>query len=406
MVDSVLNLAPDSDGVRVMPNSGVQGVPLVWDGRRYTKSSESPKKTATETTPVTSEIIRADMPEAVLDGRLGEIYQRRLRHFPIAFAWGALVAAAGTLIARSANQAMRTNLFFCSVGDKGTGKSQSFETTFDVLGLRNSPVLVEGKFGSAEGLIERLKDSEAEAVRLIAIDELGYLLTKASIDFSSFPFILNSAYYKDQISGGSKKQQFNFDCRISLAGGIVEELFGDSFGVSSIGGLYDRFIFGLCPQPYQFLYRPFEGRPETIRPFLPLVDADVWDARDDWAKSGVNPRIGEHALRVAFICAAVDGRPSLRAADLAPAVAFAQYQARVRRILTPNPGENPDAKCAIKIRAWLSDHTPNGEWVNRRDLHRGISATRFGPGIFHRCLQNLQFNSEIELDKAGQVRLI
>src|SRR5215469_9486003 len=69
------------------------------------------------------------------------------------------------------------------------------------------------------------------------------------------------------------------------------------------------FLFGLCPQPYQFLWRPFEGESESIKPFPALIDSDVWDARDEWVQRGITARVAEHALRVAYICACVDGPP-------------------------------------------------------------------------------------------------
>ena len=188
-------------------------------------------------------------------------------------------------------------------------------------------------------------------------------------------------------------------------GGIVEELFGDSFGAATIGGLYDRFIFGLCPEPFQFFWEPFEGPAERLNPFPPSVDANVWEARNHWVKAeGILPRVAEHALRVAFICAAVDGRPKLHAADLEPALAFARYQMRVRILLAPNPGENADARCAVAIRNWLQEHAANGDWVVRRSLHKGIHAERYGPVIFNRVLKQMAFNSEIDLGP-GEKRL-
>ncbi len=268
------------------------------------------------------------------------------------------------------------------------------------------PLLLKAKFGSAEALIEHLSEAEPGGVRLVYVDELGHLLAKAAIDRSSFPYILNSAYYDDVQTGGSKGHPFQLDCRISLTGGLVEELFGDAFGMATTGGLYDRFLFGLCPKPYQYLYRPFEGKPETLNPFPASVDPEVWDARDEWVKDGMSPRVAEHALRVAYICASVDGRPTLRAVELGPALAFAQYQTRVRVVLTPNCGENPDARCAVAIRDWLTSHAPDGNWIRRRQLDRGINSCRFGPGVFNRCLTNLQFNDEIEIDfKRGELRL-
>jgi len=159
-------------------------------------------------------------------------------------------------------------------------------------------VLLKAKYGSAEGLIDKLQNVEANAVHLVSVDELGHLLSKAAIERSSFPFVLNTAYYEDQQSGGTKGHQFELDCRISPAGGLVEELFGDSFGMATTGGLHDRFIFGLCPDPYQFLYRPFEGPIEKLNPFAADVDPAVWDVRDHWVKNGgTAPRIAEHGLR-------------------------------------------------------------------------------------------------------------
>ena len=39
-----------------------------------------------------------DMPQEVLSGRLGEIYQKHLSAFPIAYVWPALVTSAGLLV--------------------------------------------------------------------------------------------------------------------------------------------------------------------------------------------------------------------------------------------------------------------------------------------------------------------
>ena len=371
----------------------VDGLPLEFDGKIVTR-------TASETAAV-----RLDMPETVLDGRLGEICQKRMRQFPRAYSWGALVTAAGSLIPRR-EAPIRTNLFWCPVGPTASGKSQSMETSFRVLGLGQTPVLLKAKYGSAEALIEKLERVGPEGVRLVAVDELAHLMVKAAIERASFPYILNTAYYEDRLAGGSKGHQFNLNCRLSLAGGVVEELFGEVFGAVTTGGLYDRFIFGLCPMPYSLLWRPPEGEAEVLNPFPARVSADVWEARDEWVTRGISQRVAEHALRVAYICCSVDGRPELRGAELAPALSFAQYQMRVRRVLAPNAGENPDARCAIGIRNWLSHHAPDGQWVSRRSLDRGINACRLGPGVFNRCLNNLVFNGEIQLRNSGrEVRL-
>jgi hypothetical protein len=365
------------------------GIPLEFDSRNVSRDA------------AVTTVVRSDMPESVLDGRLGELCHKRMRAFPLAYSWGSLVAAAGSLIPRT-NSAIRTNLYWCPVGPPGSGKSQCLETSFRLLGMDQGSVVVNGKFGSAEALIERLGDIGPDGVRLIFVDELAHLMSKAAIERSSFPSILNTGFYHDQQVGGSKGRQFTFDCRLSIAGGVVEEQFGEVFCGVTTGGLYDRFIFGLCPQPYQFLYRPFDGEGVPLNPFAASVSSEVWDARDQWVKKeGIASRVAELALRVAYICCCVDGRPALRVEDLKPALAFAQYQSRLRKLLSPNPGENPDARCAIKIRNWLSENASGGKWVYRRDLDKGINSYRFGPVVFNRCLNNLAFNDEIELGPKG-----
>jgi hypothetical protein len=87
-----------------------------------------------------------DMPDSVLDGRLGEICQKRLVKFPLAYSWGSLITSAGTLIPRfetsrlpllaASNRCiLRTNLYWCPVGPKGTGKSQAIEQALNCLGM-------------------------------------------------------------------------------------------------------------------------------------------------------------------------------------------------------------------------------------------------------------------------------
>ena len=100
-------------------------------------------QTITEVQPITrppvleSEALKVvDMPDTVLDGRLGEICQRRLGDLPLAYSYLALVTCAGTLVPTQddtggflddatlfhRNNTIRTNLFFCPVGEIGTGK--------------------------------------------------------------------------------------------------------------------------------------------------------------------------------------------------------------------------------------------------------------------------------------------
>jgi hypothetical protein len=73
-----------------------------------------------------------DMRETVLSGRLGELYQRNMRDFPIAYAWPAIVTCAGSLVSGSD---LRSNLYTGLVGAIGTGKSQANDRSMRNLGI-------------------------------------------------------------------------------------------------------------------------------------------------------------------------------------------------------------------------------------------------------------------------------
>jgi hypothetical protein len=368
------------------------------------RSTDSP-----QTKPVVLTSI-ADMSTDVLDGRLGEICQRRMARFPIAYGWLALVTVAGALIERPNSSPLRTNLFCGLVGPVDSGKSQAIECSLQALGLEK-PRLQDVMSGSGEGLLAKLSGANGEA-RLVSPDELGHLLSKAHIENASFPFIFNRAYYQtsfEQTTAHSKIIQFN--CSLSLIGGVVDAEFGHLFDFATVGGLHDRFIFGQCPDGFVFIYRPFEGAPERFDTRLAAVavEPEVWEAKDEWVRTipNLSGRCAEHALRIAGICASFDGRKTLRVSDLRPARAFAESQARARLILRPNPGENSDAKCAFAIMAALERRAPDGQWVNRRILYRQIHAERHGAGVFNRAVNNLQYNGDIELrSNSMELRLL
>jgi hypothetical protein len=335
----------------------------------------------------------------VLDGRLGEICQRRLvlpHGLPIAYAWLAILAAASVLVPHEPRKKIRPNLYVGLSGPLHSGKSTSGDYARQALGVF-APALVDLNAGSGEGLIEHLADAKGEA-RIYSPDELSHLLEKSKIDRASLPALLNRAFYESVFDlRVAKRKLVQFHSTLSVFGGIVDINFQYLFDWTTTAGLYDRFLFGQCPAPYQFLYRPFEGGKETTTPQLFDVMSDVWEARNEWLKTpDANPRVAEIALRAAGICASFDGR-DLRAADLAPARELFEYQRRVRSILRPNPGTNDDAACAFAIHTQLV--RAEGSWIRKRELYRRVHGDRFGPGVFGRCIQNMQFNEDIEREK-------
>jgi hypothetical protein len=298
---------------------------------------------------------------------------------------------------------VRTNIFGCAIGPPGSGKSQAIERAILTMGI-GKPQLEATLAGSAEGLLDKLSDANGEA-RLLSPDELGHLLAKAKIDGASFPYVLNSAYYGNEFDvTAARGKKIHVNCSLGIIGGIVEENFEQAFGTATTGGLHDRFIFGQCPRPFEYRYRPFEGGAEDTEPCRVTIAGDVWEARDEWVKTvpGLSPRCTEHAIRVAIVAAAFSGSLVLSAKHLGPARSFAEYQNRIRKLFGPNPGENTDARCAFAILAVLEQ---SWGWNSKRDVARKIHADRYGPSAFERAITALQSSGDIDLDRQKPARI-
>src|SRR5260370_14956774 len=205
----------DANGARSTINSG-------WEKG----ASEGPYKFI--------EIVKAeelqgpDMPASVLCGKLGEICRTRLADFPIAYSWLSMLAAASVLV--KPTTANRCNLYVATVGQPDSGKSESQRRANYLFALnKQDGLVIDDKFGSAEGMMERIGDRKGDTV-IWSPDELSHLLEKAQIQGASFPFILNTLFYNDRNNlTVQHRKQIPFNARVTIAGGVVDENFGNSF---------------------------------------------------------------------------------------------------------------------------------------------------------------------------------
>ncbi len=362
--------------------------------------------------PIEQAGLEEDMPTSVLDGRLGEICLERLKRFPVAYSWPALVTVAGVMVpvpdppasGLLIAQRVMTNLYTGVVGPWHSGKSQAGEWARRVLNLHER-AYSDVKAGSTEGLMASLnrlqKNKKLDRSLLVDLDEWSHLFDKAKIDNSSFLTILNTGFYRSRvhlvIAGG---KEIDLDCAISWYGGIVQEEFGNVFGVKSMGGAHDRFLFGLCPKNYVHFYRPFEGEVATdrdgsaLKPIPVTIHQDVWEMVDGikLANPGLD-REAEIGVRIAHICASFDGRPILHAKDCEQAVkAMASEQCRIKSLLKPNLGVTHDAECSNVLIDWFRKHASDGQWVRERILYHSVRRTfeKLGPNVIGYTLQGLE----------------
>jgi hypothetical protein len=359
-----------------------------------------------KTPPTGSPLTLIDMPEACMVGRLSDIYYKRLSRFPVALAWPTLATCAGTLA--NQNSQLRANLFTALCGPVGSGKTVIVEQVAYLLGI-GEPTLEETMAGSGEGLLQKLENANGTS-RLYWPDELSHTFQKAGIENSTFAQILNKAFGRTAFNlTVSGRKVIPANVVLSIIGGLVTDQpsgigdnFDECFNSATTGGLYDRFLFGRCPQPYRYEYRPIEGGIETYdKPKSVAVDSQVWEMLSDWKREWPElGRIGELSLRVAAICVGFDGGTLLRAVSeySLAAKAFAEYQLRFRAAMKPNAGTNDDAKCAVAVLRKLKEL---GGRCEKRTLMRRIHYERFGPGVFKRCGDHLMFNGQIEREIVG-----
>jgi hypothetical protein len=372
-----------------------------------------------------------DMSLECLDGWLGEVCRTRmLNDFPVAYAWPALLSAASVLVTKDLIPAeQRANLYVGLIGPVESGKTSAFNAAFRLLGLKDDSraetaanELVRLKAGSGEGLAYVIGDQH-EMSKLVFVDELKHLLIKLNYTGATFAELLNDIYYRDVnrlVVAGRK--EIMFSCRMSLAGGVPEDGFAETFGAGTTGGLHSRFLFGVCPSNHIFSYRPLSGELSALnrsteseygepienpRPSRVEISADAWAETRRWrTELKLNGRNIELAVKAAMIAAAFDNRGTLTAAQLGPALAFAKYQENMHRRFEPNPGKNGEAIVADNVLRYLRERGQLGEWLNRRKMLHDINAYREGPGTANRALSNLAQFNEIELGKVGRQQTI
>jgi hypothetical protein len=386
---------------------------------------EPPQAPAIEDVPLAT-VGTKDMPKSVLDGWLGEVCKKRmLKHFPVAYAWPALVTVASAMVpTNAATNDTRCNLYTALVGPIHSGKSEAIKHAKLLLGIQ-SPPLLDLLAGSAEMLTSAVAEAGGRP-RLYSPDELGHLLEKAQIQNSSFVYVLNRAFYETAFKVRSmekKRKEVIFDAVLSIIGGIVDERFGDLYTSKTTGGFYDRGMYSLCPTGFRYEYAPFEGRPalqihrmgdnpddeDTIPmatvgncPIPVTLDKSVFEETNRWRREDAvlkNPdcgRVVEIALRVATVCASFDRRSVLYGKDLGPAFELARYQARVRGVLKPNPGKTFEGQLFHKFFEFLTMHTTDGRWMTRRELFHRTCSYEIGLPVANKTLDAMIANDDVE----------
>jgi len=271
--------------------------------------------------------------------RLQDIYMDYFEphDWPLTLALPSLVTAGSVIVPQ--NGAMlgdsMTNLYTALIANVGAGKSQIIQWACRALGIFEEPSgshYVTGKWGSAEqllvSLVKKQEKFTGKAV-LVDPDEWSHLFAKAAIPEASFPSVLTTAFYRRNqvftVGGTGGGREHNINLAMSFIGGIVEDEFDTVFGAASLGGLYDRFLFGRAPDKFQWSYQPCplpDGKHWLGWNLKPVqINPSVYEVTKQWGTE--NPvlgmtRIPEVCVRIATIYGCLDGRPEITSKDVEP----------------------------------------------------------------------------------------
>jgi Bifunctional DNA primase/polymerase, N-terminal len=287
-------------------------------------------ETDEEIAPAPTSLLLPDrvLSSTVLGDLYGEVFQPN--GWTMELALPALATAGSVLVpckegGIELNNSM-VSLYTALIAPAGGGKSQVTEWASKALGIyheKQAEHYTQVRFGSAEQMWKYLHKHSAgvsqtpRAFRdsvLINSDEWSHVMSKAGIPDASLPSTLTSAFYRRKHTvtlggqGGGKDLHIPF--AFSMIGGIVEDEFESVFNAASVGGLYDRFLFGLPPKDFKWNYREFPSRLPTQVKAVPVkIDGSVYEVLDVWnIKYPTMGRVVEVCLRVATIFASLDGR--------------------------------------------------------------------------------------------------
>lgn len=364
---------------------------------------------------------------------LGDLYDQVFapNGWPMEFALPSLATDCSVLVPRRESQGTilveppLTQLYTGLIGPVNVGKSQIIEWGAKSVGIfadERNEHYVQVKFGSAEQMWKYLHmfskgvSSAPNAFHtavLINPDEWSHVMAKAGIPDASFASNLTTAFNKLRHNvtlggqGGGRPVEIQFP--FSIIGGIVDTEFGNTYSANTVGGLYDRMLFGVAPEGFDWAYRPFpyhhpffRGGKMALNPVPVDIQPDVWELTKAWKNQDKGlTRIIEIAVRVATIFASMDGRTVLTAKDVEKMWGFVTYEKNVRGLFLPNPGVNPDAVYANAALAWIKLHAR--QWRTFKELKDGTNYYRrqLGPYVCTRTLQALTKDNEIDMWVSG-----
>jgi hypothetical protein len=325
------------------------------------------------------------IPERAMYGKAGKI--ARAFGTPLSLTYPAVLAglAAGLLpIQGDTRGTLYTVLLHTSGGGKSVvtkrvalmmenaGRSQQLKV------LRRLPVSDRGLINALKAAIADCPVDMAIPSVLMILDELKSLFSKASIENSTIYGVTNELFYETSVGVADKKGADEVgSVHFNLLGNLPCKSpaeFADMFTHESQAGFYRRCLFGIGLASEPFDYQPQDDKIRELWRQLQMEPVKVsgtpkmYERMNEWKQVGDEEQqerranLAELIIRVALVTSSVNGDTNPEKA-MDSAVAFIEWQERIRTVYVPSKARTPYAQCMDMVIQYLEKSTGFINWT-------------------------------------------
>lgn len=307
-----------------------------------------------------------------------------------AFIWGAYLTAASLVIGRNATLdsgvEVYPNVFVTAVGASGKARKSTAQGYFRRL-MRSvdESVLSIAGIGSPEGLVQALSDGGSSRRCVVDINELSSMLLKASAEATRGLGPLLTTLYDCPPSVRLPNRKSDLTATepylCIIASTTQDWLQRDLSSADVAGGLANRFIYLCGPEKDPIPFPPKRDPYLLSDAEAILTDAMVrhssavtyplaagadelwaWWYTEERKRAYESPiletmaqRLHLTAWKVALVFAGLEGTGKITKGQLAAAIAFADYQRDVHRVIFEGYGDNEAKRVEQRILKVLSE---------------------------------------------------
>ena len=351
---------------------------------------------------------------------------------PLGWAYPAMLTAFAAQGVNMQNKSkwdgVRPTLYTCLLGKVSDGKSITQDRAVASFPLLDSSVVNRTTPGSDRGLVKmfsppkpkRGEETFAPELKsvLLVQDEFKHLLSKIAIENSGLAMTLCTLFYIDTASNADRTGVDEALVRLNILGALKcddEEEFTRAFGVGSTGGLYDRFLFGLGQQGWNW---NFKWRPTLLHrtPIDVVLSEGAYLVLKKWreqkttdAEGNTTPihkgRLSELAERVAIISSSANRESAVSVECMETALRFAEWQERIRAVYCPGDAQSKDGECtAALLRKCDKFRDTDGMplWFSWNKMYKNTSWNKtYGPDLVKRMRGGLVAMGSLEEEKTN-----